>query len=600
MANKFFTVPEADTDANDLPTTLANAILHPTAELAGMANGTGRIAFVIRNPSAVFTPIAPAVPAAFTAGQWSLADSQTGGSLTLTITALPEANPSIITIQRRIDIGAVEGDWVSLGSATTGTYYLTELDNGTAYTVYLRAVNSVGPALASDAKSATPGNAAATAPAVVTDWGATDAGTGGAVLVTINTPPNDGGSEITGYDYRVDGGAAVAMDSGTATVSGLTDTTEYDFQVRARNAVGAGDWSSAIPATPTTSDAPVLSLFVFEPASFSFTSTDGGDWYWMTSEFVTRTTQQIIDATGAYDSGTINIAAGVTSGTLNYPNTPTNVTVYFHAVLVATGKPPSNQLTADFQIADNYAAMEADTAKKLWLRPSGVVTETVEEVTTVTTWNDSGPSEFVFTAPTTVKPIPNDGGVRFNAAAGMRSGSATGIFRQAVVTAEEDITVFIVGRSHSDGVKVMFGENADTNSTNAWRFMVDNRLGNNTSRFQLFSNGTNGHNTSTPLDTPNAVMTSKFIAQGTFNAATRGAIDINGGFRTSANSNTTFTVPGTSWKLSIGGLIADGGGTNQADGAMTIYEVYATTATGATLTDIRANLAAAYDVTLGA
>ena len=79
--------------------------------------------------------------------------------------------------------------------------------------------------------------------------------------------PSDGGSLI--YDYQVQyrqvGKTWTTYPDGTsanlfATVSYLTNGITYEFRVRARNAVSAGSWSTAVPATPvaaaTVPDAP--------------------------------------------------------------------------------------------------------------------------------------------------------------------------------------------------------------------------------------------------------------------------------------------------------------------------------------------------------
>lgn len=60
MPEKFISVPVTDLDGNNLPTTLANTILHSTPNFTGLVNGVGRRAFVLQNPSPSFTPIGAA------------------------------------------------------------------------------------------------------------------------------------------------------------------------------------------------------------------------------------------------------------------------------------------------------------------------------------------------------------------------------------------------------------------------------------------------------------------------------------------------------------------------------------------------------------
>ena len=74
------------------------------------------------------------------------------------------------------------------------------------------------------------------------------------------TAPADNGAAITDYDveYRTTGGSWTdASHAGTATtkrIEDLTAETDHEVRVRASNAEGAGDWSSAASARTTTSD----------------------------------------------------------------------------------------------------------------------------------------------------------------------------------------------------------------------------------------------------------------------------------------------------------------------------------------------------------
>lgn len=56
MAEKFLILPNADTDVNGLPTTLANATIAATTSVTGLTNGTAYRALVLQNPSDAFTP----------------------------------------------------------------------------------------------------------------------------------------------------------------------------------------------------------------------------------------------------------------------------------------------------------------------------------------------------------------------------------------------------------------------------------------------------------------------------------------------------------------------------------------------------------------
>lgn len=128
--------------------------------VAGLTDGT-TYAVAIRAVNAVGAGTASAtknvtptgVPAAFTAGQWTLTDLTTGGDARIAISALPATNGSAITdLERKIGAGA----WTSLGGTGTGNYDLNDLFTDTVSTdVLIRAVNANGNGADSDTKSVT-------------------------------------------------------------------------------------------------------------------------------------------------------------------------------------------------------------------------------------------------------------------------------------------------------------------------------------------------------------------------------------------------------------------------------------------------------------
>ena len=90
-----------------------------------------------------------------------------------------------------------------------------------------------------------------TAPEAVTNLLA-DA-TDGAVTLTWEAPEDDGGSEITDYEYRIDGEGewiSIGSTETTYTVTGLDNDTVYTFQVRAVNRNRKGRASSQVEAVP--------------------------------------------------------------------------------------------------------------------------------------------------------------------------------------------------------------------------------------------------------------------------------------------------------------------------------------------------------------
>ena len=142
------------------------------------------------------------------------------------------------------------GDWnTKVLNITTATAF-TELTNGTSYQLRVRAKNSNGKGAWSSVVSAIPSTLPAK-PAVPTITSENQQ------LVVSWSAPNDGGSAITGYNLRYrtgnNGDWSNWSHSGTgtsATITGLTNSTNYQVQVRAINSNGASAWSDVTAAQP--------------------------------------------------------------------------------------------------------------------------------------------------------------------------------------------------------------------------------------------------------------------------------------------------------------------------------------------------------------
>lgn len=100
----------------------------------------------------------------------------------------------------------------------------------------------------------------ATAPTVPTGLSATAAGS---TSVNLAWTASTDAVGVTGYEYRVGGGAAVDAGAGlTETVLGLTASTLYSFQVRAYDAAGnRSGWSTAASATTAAATPGVAELY---------------------------------------------------------------------------------------------------------------------------------------------------------------------------------------------------------------------------------------------------------------------------------------------------------------------------------------------------
>ncbi len=174
--------------------------------------------------------------------------------------------------------------WRSAGTSLAAT--VSGLTNGTAYAFEVRAVSEAG-ASASASAAATPATQVTAPPTPLTvpdapqDFSATPGDR--AVVLAWQAPAHDGGSAVTGYEYRHAEGASVpastpwrsAGTSLAATVSGLTNGTAYAFEVRAVNDAGASASASAAATPATQVTAPPTPLTVPDaPQDFSATPGD--------------------------------------------------------------------------------------------------------------------------------------------------------------------------------------------------------------------------------------------------------------------------------------------------------------------------------------
>ena len=159
-------------------------------------------------------------------------------------------------VQRKEGSGSY-GAWVDVpdSGATTTSYTVTGLSNGTAYSFRIRAVNAGGNSPASTEVRATP-LAPPLKPTGVT-------ATAGHAQVTLSWD-NPNNATISKWQYQqkqADGSYGPWMDipNSTATttshtVTGLTNGMVYSFRIRAVNAGGNGAPSDEVTATPIDQD----------------------------------------------------------------------------------------------------------------------------------------------------------------------------------------------------------------------------------------------------------------------------------------------------------------------------------------------------------
>ena len=157
------------------------------------------------------------------------------------------------------------GTWISTGGTAT-SHTVTGLNNGQTYMFRVRAVNALGNG-AVVTLEATPspstgrgggggggggvGGPQETVPDAPRNLLAE--GGDGQVKLTWEAPEDDGGSEITDYQYRINGKnpwPSIGSTQTTHTLTGLVNGTAYVFEVRAVNRIGRGRASNRAEATP--------------------------------------------------------------------------------------------------------------------------------------------------------------------------------------------------------------------------------------------------------------------------------------------------------------------------------------------------------------
>ncbi|MCU1533836.1 MAG: fibronectin type protein, partial [Glaciihabitans sp.] len=227
--------------------------------LSGLANGTpysvrlraiNAIGTGAASAAVSATPVTTPGPPALLAGSVAGGNQQLDASFTAPIsdggtpiTGYEYSTDGGVTWRTRAT-GTTESPLVITTLSGDGT---TTLVNGTTYSVEVRAVNAVGAGTSSGVAE----GIARTSP---------DAPS----LTTVDSLPkalrvdfasaSNGGSPITSYQYRLNGGTWTNTGSMSTefTIGALADGTSYAVEVRAVNAVGASSASSPLTATPAS------------------------------------------------------------------------------------------------------------------------------------------------------------------------------------------------------------------------------------------------------------------------------------------------------------------------------------------------------------
>jgi hypothetical protein len=157
--------------------------------------------------------------------------------------------------------------WVAFDPTDTTTpVRITGLENQVDYTVYIRAINSVGSGLSSNGVVGTPSNVP-TPPTITSITSVVDS----ALTVAFTAPTYDGTNTIINYQYSLDGNLTwTSLDPADATspinITGLRNKVLYSVTIRALTSVAFGEPSNAVEGIPATvPSAP--SIFSISPSN---------------------------------------------------------------------------------------------------------------------------------------------------------------------------------------------------------------------------------------------------------------------------------------------------------------------------------------------
>ncbi len=138
--------------------------------------------------------------------------------------------------------------WIdySDGVSTATSATVTGLTDGTAYIFQVSAVNAVGTGSPSASSSQVTPSGVPDAPTISTITPADGS-------LSVDFAAGASGSPITGYDYELNGSGNWVSSGATATplgIAGLVNGTQYSVRIRAVSAIGVGQPSAAVVATP--------------------------------------------------------------------------------------------------------------------------------------------------------------------------------------------------------------------------------------------------------------------------------------------------------------------------------------------------------------
>ena len=255
--------------------TSARTIVSPLL-ITGLTNGT-TYQVVLRAVNAVGrsepSEMVEGTPSTLPSPPTGLSGAPNDKQMMISFTAGNNGGSAIVNYQYSTDNGATYRalDPEDTSSPITITKLssdgTTDLTNGIAYLVRLKAVNGNGVSTGSSAISVTP--LIVTEPPTPVDL----SGVGGDQTVYILFTQNgDGGSAITNYEYSIGGGSFIACSPAqtfspvsittTDGTTRLTNGTSYTITLKAVNVVGPSVASAATTVTPSANSLNTTSLLV--------------------------------------------------------------------------------------------------------------------------------------------------------------------------------------------------------------------------------------------------------------------------------------------------------------------------------------------------
>ncbi len=265
--------------ATSSPGGLTATCVSSPCSVTGLTNGTA-YTFTVRATNTTGNSVASAASAAITPATVpdaprALTATSHNGSIGLSFTA-PESTggAAVTSYEVSLDGGATWGPLTTSGTATL-TATISNLTNGTNYSIKVRAVNAVGAGTASEPVIATP----TTTPGAPT--GVTAVGGAGRATVSFTAPTATGGAAVTSYTVTATPGSRTATCTASpCTITGLTNGVSYTFTVHARNTAGdSAESSSSNAVTPkTTPGAPsdVTTTAAATTVAVTFSSPNNG------------------------------------------------------------------------------------------------------------------------------------------------------------------------------------------------------------------------------------------------------------------------------------------------------------------------------------